>query len=62
MATPSIRTTNGTPVSNAENMPALALFSAQINPHYIDGQISGYTGKLMRRRLQNFVLLTQNKL
>lgn len=62
VATPSIRTTNDMPVSNAVIMPSLGLFPLQINPHYIDASISGHMGETRDERLAEFCLINPSEL
>lgn len=61
VATPSIRTTNDMPVSNAVIMPSLGLFPVQINPHYIDSHISGHMGETRDERLQEFCVINPHE-
>ncbi|MDL9988957.1 dipeptidase PepE [Providencia rettgeri] len=61
IATPSIRTTNDMPVSNAAIMPSLGLFPLQINPHYIDAHISGHMGETRDERLQEFCVINPHE-
>lgn len=61
VATPSIRTTNDMPVSNAVIMPSLGLFPLQINPHYIDAHISGHMGETRDERIQEFCVINPHE-
>lgn len=54
VATPSIRTTNDMPVRNSAVLPALGLFPVQINPHYLDANVSGHMGETRDERLAEF--------
>lgn len=54
VATPSIRTTNDMPVRSSVVLPALGLFSVQINPHYLDAHVSGHMGETRDERLAEF--------
>ncbi|MDX7988532.1 dipeptidase PepE [Xenorhabdus sp. 12] len=62
VATPSIRTTNDMPVSNAVVMPALGLFPVQINPHYIDSHISGLMGETRDERIAEFCAINPDEI
>jgi dipeptidase E len=54
VATPSIRTTNDMPMRNSVVLPALGLFPLQINPHYLDANVSGHMGETRDERLAEF--------
>lgn len=62
VATPSIRTTNDMPVSNAVVMPSLGLFPIQINPHYIDTHISGHMGETRDDRIAEFCVINPHEI
>lgn len=61
VATPSIRTTNDMPVCNAAVLPALGLFPLQINPHYLDANISGHMGESRDERLAEFCAINPSE-
>lgn len=62
VATPTIRTTNDMPVRSAVVMPSLSLFPVQINPHYIDGAISGHMGETRDERLAEFCAMNPEEI
>jgi len=61
VATPTIRTTNDMPIVSAAILPALNLVPFQINPHYIDGSISGHMGETRDERIEEFLVMNPSE-
>ena len=61
VATPTIRTTNDMPIISAAILPSLNLVPFQINPHYIDGSISGHMGETRDERIEEFLVVNPSE-
>lgn len=57
IASPTIRTTNDMPIASEAVLPALNLIPFQINPHYIEGNISGHLGETRDERIEEFLIV-----
>lgn len=56
IACPTIRTTNDMPIVSAVILPSLNLVPFQINPHYIEANISGHMGETRDERIEEFLI------
>ncbi|QRG81529.1 dipeptidase PepE [Vibrio diabolicus] len=56
IACPTIRTTNDMPIVSAAILPSLNLVPFQINPHYIEANISGHMGETRDERIEEFLI------
>lgn len=56
IACPTIRTTNDMPIVSAAILPSLNLIPFQINPHYIEANISGHMGETRDERIEEFLI------
>lgn len=62
IATPTIRTTNDMPIVSAAILPSLNLVPFQINPHYIEANISGHMGETRDERIEEFLAINQHEI
>lgn len=61
IGTPTIRTTNDMPIVTAAILPALNLVPFQINPHYIEANISGHMGETRDERIEEFLVVNPHE-
>lgn len=61
IATPTIRTTNDMPIITSVVLPSLNLLPFQINPHYIEANISGHMGETRDERIEEYLALNQHE-